>query len=1299
MKRNLGRTMVLLAVGLVALLVALLQTDYAGEQVCGLARKRLPKLLGMEVALGGCSLDPLRGGVEVVGFSVREPGAVEPLLAADRLLVRLRAIDVVTGRVRLDRVEADRPRVSLDLTTLGSGSEDEADECFLRPLEKIEIDALAVVGAQLKLRGPDGRSLRVDDLDADARLASKAYSVRVSVPRGEVVSAGMHVPVSRVRLAASLDLDDEKVTVGHLEAAAGDLSVFLRGDIETLCAPRPNLEVSLYAPLDLISGVLGEEAPRLSGSAAVVLRVEGSFEEPALEGEVTLSRARVDEFEIGDAYLEARLERDHVVIDRLDVGIGEKTARARGRIGLTKGFPLNAVVDFEEVEFARILDKLSLHHAWVNFKATGRAEVEGQIVPFHLAGPATVDVRDFRVHDRGWDRPNPETVLQFDAAHVTLQTDFNPERARLGNGRVRTERSDLDADASLYFSEERGLDIDVGINQLDLADLGHILEIPWAGRVSGTAKLKGPYADIAIDGAIKGQEFEFHKLKLGSVDALVRFSDLVLAFPTINAHKGRSNFWVEGELDFRDEQGPMGRGRGTFENARLSDLVDAIGDEHWIFDLLRDRAEARISGQASVSGFLMKPYALIDVSLFDTTYFERKLGSGALAFRAQDGQIVAIDQLELEGPCGKLSFSGQVDLDRGLDFQIVAPALYLDEWAKPDAEWLEAAGRATVTARLFGPFDHVQMDGSVEVADAAIFGVELGGGTLELGLDRTNLWLRGPLGTDVLLDGRMVIEGPLPFAAGVSLSTENVGHYLRSVPGLKGSLAGELLATGTIERYRQTRGDIWVSRLDLEKDGQSYVAAAPVEIGFDSGVVELRSLRLRGNHSLQLSASGVREADGNLDFSVNGSFDGRLIESFTPWVGQAGGRVRASVSIAGPSDSPTMVGSAELRGGRFVVPDWPVSVRDLEGSIEFSQNKIFLNDVEGSFNNGRALVRGEIAMKNFSPQRLELGMLMDGVQFRYPNDIPSTFSGEVRLYGPLDNLILAGDVDLVRLRYSHDVDLEGFLRDLRQKGGEDRSFEKKEEFLRYDLAVHVLGDTRIDNNLVKLALNGNLQVVGTNVHMGILGTLTGEEGGRGFFRGNEISLTRVSVDFTERDRIAPVIDVHGETQVRDYRIYIHAYGPAGDPEVDLTSEPELARADLVTLLTLGFTSNDPGMNTAGAGAGLVGETLFSIAGLDKQVKRFIPKNTILRDFSFHISTQYSEVSGMVEPTAQFESKFLTDSLRLRLSQPVISGKGRRAQAEYRFNDHMSAQAQWDNESSESPVGDLGLDLKLRWELD
>ena len=65
---------------------------------------------------------------------------------------------------------------------------------------------------------------------------------------------------------------------------------------------------------------------------------------------------------------------------------------------------------------------------------------------------------------------------------------------------------------------------------------------------------------------------------------------------------------------------------------------------------------------------------------------------------------------------------------------------------------------------------------------------------------------------------------------------------------------------------------------------------------------------------------------------------------------------------------------------------------------------------------------------------------------------------------------------------------------------------------------------------------------------------------------------------------------------------------------------------------------------------------------------------------------------------QLESKFLTDQLKLGLSQPV-SGKGTRAHAEYRFDDRVSAQIQWDNVYNDVPIGNLGVDLKLRWEVE
>ncbi|MFN7133498.1 MAG: translocation/assembly module TamB domain-containing protein, partial [Myxococcales bacterium] len=538
----------------------------------------------------------------------------------------------------------------------------------------------------------------------------------------------------------------------------------------------------------------------------------------------------------------------------------------------------------------------------------------------------------------------------------------------------------------------------------------------------------------------------------------------------------------------------------------------------------------------------------------------------------------------------------------------------------------------------------------------------------------------------------------LPFAIGATAHTRHLERYLQGVEGVHGALQGDVLATGTVTNWRDMEGNIYLSSLSVGKGDYTARNDGVAELAFRGSALEVRQFSLRGPTGTRLSLTGLKDADGSLDLQVDGGFDVRLVESFTHWIEQSAGRVMLSATITGTMDRMTVVGSGELENGKLQVHGWPVSARNLNGRFEFSQNKIFVNDITGAVNNGRAALRGVVELKQFKPHRLDLGLLMDDVQARIPETLPSTVAGEVRLVGALDHLLLTGEVDVLKARYTRDVEFEKMLLEIRRRRLDARSFEKQEEWLRYDVELNVIGDARIDNNLVKTALGGKLRLVGTNARLGLQGSLSAQDGGRAFFRGNELSLTRAVIDFTEKDRIAAVIDVHAETQVREYKVNIHAFGPWDDPQVEPSSEPALAKADVVTLLTLGFTSRDQGDTAQAAGVSLVGETLFNMSGLDKQVKKFIPKNAILRDFTFQISTQYSEANMRAEPTAQFESKFLTDALKLRLSQPVVSGRGRRAQAEYRFNERVSAQAQWDDQVMGYSFGDLGLDLKLRWEL-
>ena len=89
-------------------------------------------------------------------------------------------------------------------------------------------------------------------------------------------------------------------------------------------------------------------------------------------------------------------------------------------------------------------------------------------------------------------------------------------------------------------------------------------------------------------------------------------------------------------------------------------------------------------------------------------------------------------------------------------------------------------------------------------------------------------------------------------------------------------------------------------------------------------------------------------------------------------------------------------------------------------------------------------------------------------------------------------------------------------------------------------------------------------------------------------------------------------------------------------------------------------------------------------------------NVGLKDQAVHLSTTFNEATGQAEPSVSWESKVLTDRLKVGVSQPV-TGRGTKAQAEYKFNDKVSARAQWDNQSQESNVGNPGIDLKFRFE--
>ena len=88
----------------------------------------------------------------------------------------------------------------------------------------------------------------------------------------------------------------------------------------------------------------------------------------------------------------------------------------------------------------------------------------------------------------------------------------------------------------------------------------------------------------------------------------------------------------------------------------------------------------------------------------------------------------------------------------------------------------------------------------------------------------------------------------------------------------------------------------------------------------------------------------------------------------------------------------------------------------------------------------------------------------------------------------------------------------------------------------------------------------------------------------------------------------------------------------------LSSDPTLPEGDIVSLLTLGFTSRNQS-DTPNTGLGLVAEAFLSVTGFDRQVQRLLPRETgLFMDADVQVSTLYNR-PGVAEPTVQLESRF------------------------------------------------------------
>jgi len=503
------------------------------------------------------------------------------------------------------------------------------------------------------------------------------------------------------------------------------------------------------------------------------------------------------------------------------------------------------------------------------------------------------------------------------------------------------------------------------------------------------------------------------------------------------------------------------------------------------------------------------------------------------------------------------------------------------------------------------------------------------------------------------------------------------------------SLRGRAQIEGALRAVEKTSGTVLVESLNY-RDGGFELSGKDLSAQMDpTGIRWTGGTILAAGKPVRIS--GRVAWGGALDFRVEGKLPASAVRLVVPSVfDRLDGTVTLEARVTGTLDAPSIVGTGHLEGGIVSFIGYNQLFEGMRADAVISREKIVFDHFEGKSGGGYIDGWGEVPLKMDAGQRLYFSVDFLDMRYPYPEDFRPVVQGHAELLGPVDDLLVTGDIEVQSALYSKTMRPEKALVDFSKRLTDVSARREKSDFrVRLDINAIADGTIQIRNNLANAIAKGDFRIVGDSTRVIVLGSFDIVEG-TVEFRGNKYELKRATVDFQDPRKNNPRLDVRAETKKGNVTVTVAVTGTLEKYEVDMFSDPPLGKNDIVALLSLGvmtpaLAGQEGAVGSAAAASialgpfkGGVEETIRGAVGLDR----------------------FAIEPGFSSTTKTFEPKFIVGkSFGDRASVSMATGIGTSndgtATAEYKLREHVFLQGTWQSATT-TQEGDLGADLKFRY---
>ena len=816
---------------------------------------------------------------------------------------------------------------------------------------------------------------------------------------------------------------------------------------------------------------------------------------------------------------------------------------------------------------------------------------------------------------KGYVSGDAEVMLFDDKAVFTIKEklfvkDFrlttpNGKSNILKNGGFHLENStvtinhdySVDVDARLSMANtlikakgkisEKGIDVAVTDSKIDMKALGAIAGISISGAGPAELKVSGPLDDVIFDFKVDWNNFSVVDLNFGRVKAefSLALEDLEMEIRNLEGVYNKSNFNAKGRLGFSDKNEGMDL-KIDFANTTFSDARKMY---HLVFKNIKFPVDPEFNFEAS--------YAVKGGFGLDTLKIDGQIRGTELKVANEEAEkvslkftlansIVNFRQIKINKARGELNANVNINLDNNyIDMNGATQGLRLRDFNFYKRLSLEYDGDVFLDFDGSGTTNDFSSRFKARVANAFIGNMPASSSTAIFYLNSNDIVTNASL-----LGGKIKVDSLVSFKTDIAAIKSNIdtsdlkeflgvfsGHNITD-KGISGRIKAKLNTQISLGSLGVRKFLMDIDQLNLQKGNISLkIDPRYKNIEVDEGVVKNWDLRLRDGEDY-FNSKGYNISNGVIGVNHSFSLKASLLEMATEHVERANGAVKGSSQVV--FDKKINIKEFNLSGEdhSLKIKGLPGFITNFDYTIVKKGESFEVARMTGSYGEGEFKVGGKIFFDDLYPQvnltyqvdRATIPLFKRSSVLISSNgtltgtDLPYKLTGKVTF---MHGEILEDPADLMK---DNKVSIDEYKKYLPEK-----DLLGNKGMIDLNLSFDIVNPILIKNNMAEVYIKGNGQVTGDvqspelNTRLETVANISKFK-----FKGHDFALNQGYVEIRDRgkNRISD-LKFTGVARVSDYDMKLDLSGSISNVNIDLSSEPALSKEDLLSLLTLGVTSD------------------------------------------------------------------------------------------------------------------------------